>query len=61
MAILASVDVGAAVNTEIYRVDKTRIIRNVTFCDRSDTNQNMTKLTQHNRIGKAEIPLVMLL
>ena len=39
--ILGSEDVGAAVNKLIFSVDKTRIIRNVTFADRSGSAQTM--------------------
>lgn len=41
MAILNSVDVSAAVNTEAFRVDRTRKIQNITFCSRTSAAQNL--------------------
>ena len=41
MPILASVNVTAATDTEIFRVDKTRRIGNIVFCDRSGSDQNL--------------------
>ena len=39
--ILGSQSLTAATNTLVFSVDTTRIIRQITFCDRGGTDQNM--------------------